>query len=138
MTISLHLFLICFFSCLNPLIYGFMSKNFRRSFVSTIRKCQNIEWGYLLLYFLLHYCIHFLRIIYVLNGLRFMWFIKSFLQNINLLLHFEVFAFVFQGSELECNFMNLAQQSLQPQRTRCSYFTDTRKEWKYSVKPVPI
>ena len=28
--------MILFFSCLNPLIYGFMSKHFRRSFSSTI------------------------------------------------------------------------------------------------------
>ena len=30
-------FLIVFFSCLNPIIYGFMSKNFRQSFTAQLK-----------------------------------------------------------------------------------------------------
>ena len=34
-----NVFFSCHFSCLNPIIYGFMSKNFRNSFISNIRNC---------------------------------------------------------------------------------------------------
>ena len=37
-----HFYSIFIFSCLNPLIYGFMSKHFRRSFSSTMCLRQNV------------------------------------------------------------------------------------------------
>ena len=34
---------VSFFSCLNPIIYGFMSKNFRDSFVSELSYCYRVH-----------------------------------------------------------------------------------------------
>ena len=36
---SLNYPILFYYSCLNPVIYGFMSKNFRKSFLYNIRSC---------------------------------------------------------------------------------------------------
>ena len=37
------MFLNSCFSCINPVIYGFMSRNFRRSFISALCQCANTD-----------------------------------------------------------------------------------------------